>query len=492
MRHAAAIRRSEWRGAERLRPLSGGGHRQAQRLLDVFGGATLDHLLTSPDLRCRQTLEPIAARRGLPVRIDPRLGAGRSAGGALALLEELDGGNAVLCSHGDVIPRVIERLCAEGLQLERELACDKGSVWIVEGRPGGRVRARYVAPPAKSREPGLDRNELEGAAPLEDGKQRVAVLDLGSTSFHLLVADATPTGEIRRVRREREMLRLGALIASGGRIPEASCERAVEAARRLHRLAVAARAEPVLAVATAALRDAANGRLLARRIGAATGIKVRVLSGEQEARLIFAAFRQRLAIGSQAQLGIDLGGGSLELALGDDSDVHWETTLPLGVARLHAEFGFADPMPRPVRDAIRARVRCSLQGVARSLARQRPLECIGAGGTLSALARRVVARRTSWSLRGVNQLFLPVSELREVAAELVASSHAERLRMPGLQKQRADLLPIGAVVLEALASELGLAGIAVSNWGLREGVILEAIGLARCGPARLRSAGAGA
>ncbi len=492
VRHAAAVRRGEWRGAERLRPLSGGGHRQAQRLLELFGDVPIAHLLAGPDLRCRQTLEPLAAQRGLPVRLDARLAAGRSASGALALLAELDGEGAVLCSHGDVIPRVIERCRAEGLRLERELVCDKGSVWIVEAKPGRRARARYVAPPAKSRAPGLALLELDEAPPLDSEKQRVAVLDLGSTSFHLLVADATPTGEIRRVLREREMLRLGARVAGGGRIPEADCARAVEAARQLYRRAVAAHAEPVIAVATSALRDARNGRALARRIGASIGVPVRVLSGEQEARLIFAAFRQRLAIRSGLHLGIDLGGGSLEIALGDDNEIHWETTLPLGVARLHEELGQADPMPRAVRDAIRARVKGSLSGVVRRLARCGPIECIGAGGTLSALARRVVTRRTSWPARGPNQLFLPVSELRDVAAELVASTHAERLRMPGLQKQRADLLPTGAVVLESLANELGLAGFTVSNWGLREGVILEALGLAGCEPRQLRQAGAGA
>jgi exopolyphosphatase/guanosine-5'-triphosphate,3'-diphosphate pyrophosphatase len=93
------------------------------------------------------------------------------------------------------------------------------------------------------------------------------------------------------------------------------------------------------------------------------------------------------------------------------------------------------------------------------------------------LARRIVTRRTSWPARAVNQLYLPISELREVSAELTRSTHAQRLRMPGLQKPRADLLPTGAVVLETLVSELGLGGITVSDWGLREGVILEALGL---------------
>src|SRR5262245_30963586 len=129
VRHAAAVRRGEWRGADRLRPLTGGGHRQAHRLLELFDGAPIAHLLTSPDLRCRQTLEPLASLRGLPIQIDARLGAGRSVWGALSLLGELGDSAAVLCSHGDVIPRVIGRLCDEGLRLERELICEKGSVW---------------------------------------------------------------------------------------------------------------------------------------------------------------------------------------------------------------------------------------------------------------------------------------------------------------------------------------------------------------------------
>ena len=476
VRHAAAVRRGEWRRTERLRPLTGGGHRQAQRLLELFEDAPLAHLFTSPDLRCRQTLEPLAAQRGLPIQPDARLAAGRSAASALALLDELGGGAAVLCSHGDVIPRVIERLCDEGLRLERDLVCEKGSVWIVDAEPGRRARARYVPPPAKDRE--HDVAEWDDAEPPGREKLRVGVIDLGSTSFHLLVADATPSGEIRRVLREREMLRLGALMARGGSIPEPVCARAIEVARQLRRHAAEARVKRLIPVATAALRDARNGRQLARRIGEVLGTPVRVLSGQEEARLMFAAFRQRLAVRDGPALGIDLGGGSLELALGDDRDIHWEATLPLGVARLHGELVSADPMSREARDAIRSRVRSSLAGVARRLERRRVLDCVGAGGTLSALARRIVTRRTSWPARAVNQLFLPIAELREVAAELVASTHAQRLRMPGLQKPRADLLPTGAVVLETLASELGLDGITVSDWGLREGVILEALGLA--------------
>jgi exopolyphosphatase/guanosine-5'-triphosphate,3'-diphosphate pyrophosphatase len=150
-----------------------------------------------------------------------------------------------------------------------------------------------------------------------DAKLRVAVLDLGSTSFHLLVADASPTGRIERVVRQRVMLRLGATIAAEGEIPKAIAARAVESARELQGLAEAHGAERLIPVATAALRDARNGAALASSIARELGTKVRVLSGLEEARLIFGAFRRRVPLGDAAALGMDLGGGSLELAIGD-------------------------------------------------------------------------------------------------------------------------------------------------------------------------------
>jgi exopolyphosphatase/guanosine-5'-triphosphate,3'-diphosphate pyrophosphatase len=171
---------------------------------------------------------------------------------------------------------------------------------------GGMPIARYVPPPAKDRERGAA--EFDEVAPQGREKLRVGVLDLGSTSFHLLVADATPTGEIRRVLREREMLRLGAL--AGVKLSDELCERAVEAARRLRRLADRAGAQELVAVATSAIRDAKNGRKLAERLSRALGSEVRTLSGEEEARLIFSAFRRRVGLGEENALGLDLGGGS--------------------------------------------------------------------------------------------------------------------------------------------------------------------------------------
>jgi exopolyphosphatase/guanosine-5'-triphosphate,3'-diphosphate pyrophosphatase len=138
---------------------------------------------------------------------------------------------------------------------------------------------------------------------------RIAALDLGSNSFHLLVADVHPDGTFVPVAREKEMLRLGDDVARHGRIPEVSVERAVAAVRRCERLADALGAREVIAKATSAIRTAANGSELIDRIEAETGVEIEVISGLEEARLVFAAVRASVVIDPAPALGIDIGGG---------------------------------------------------------------------------------------------------------------------------------------------------------------------------------------
>jgi exopolyphosphatase/guanosine-5'-triphosphate,3'-diphosphate pyrophosphatase len=177
-------------------------------------------------------------------------------------------------------------------------------------------------------------------------------------------------------------------------------------------------------------------------------------------------------------LGLDLGGGSLELAVGDTHDVFYESTLALGVARLHAQIVKSDPMAPAEAAEIRERVRTLLAPTLRRIAIQAPLACVATGGTARALGWLVTGLRGLRPARTVNQLEIPLDELRRVTATLTRSSHLERLRMPGMRRTRADLLPTGCVVLTTAAELLDLDGYTLTDWGLREGVLLEAVGAA--------------
>jgi exopolyphosphatase/guanosine-5'-triphosphate,3'-diphosphate pyrophosphatase len=440
IRHAKAEKLSAWDGPEPLRPLTPRGLLQAQELAESLAGAGVRRILASPFLRCRQTAAPLAARLGLRVLVDERLADGEPVAKALELLRQQNAAVVACFSHRALHAELADELAE--LDVEAEL---------------------------------VDRTAPEGE---ELPAHRLAVIDLGSTSFHLLVADATAAGRLTPVHSERVMLRLGAALASGRRIPDAAARRAVEAALGLGEAARREGAERIVAVGTAALREAANGAALTRAIGRALGLPVRLLTGEEEARLIFSAFRRRVWMPRGRVLGADLGGGSLELAVGDTHDVFFEATLALGVARLHSEIVRSDPMTAEEASAVRKRVHALLAPKLRPVAAQAPVACVAAGGTARALGWLVTGLRGLRPARSVNHLEIPLEELRDVSARLVRSSHAERLRMPGIRRRRADLLPTGALVLLAAAEMLELDGYTLSDWGLREGVLLEALGAA--------------
>jgi exopolyphosphatase/guanosine-5'-triphosphate,3'-diphosphate pyrophosphatase len=217
-----------------------------------------------------------------------------------------------------------------------------------------------------------------------------------------------------------------------------------------------------------------NRAEVAAKIGDAVGVPTRILSGVEEARLTFAAFRRRLKIGSRLALGLDLGGGSLELITGDDDEMRFETTLRLGAARLHAELVRSDPMSRDEKRAVRQRVREHLAEYRDALIRWAPRPAIATGGTMRALAR-LLAAEAGRDLTEIHGTVIAADELRELSRRLVRSTQDERLAMPGMRRQRADLVPTGALILRTVVEELELPGLTVSDVGLREGVILQAL-----------------
>jgi 8-oxo-dGTP diphosphatase len=147
LRHAAAGDRNKWEGNDAVRPLNKKGRRQAASLATYLGSQGIERIYTSPSTRCVQTAEPLAAVIGAKVIEHDALAEGPDIDGAYGLADELVGYNAVLCTHGDVIPAVINRMMWAGLTLESRFYCSKGSIWEVDLVGGRFASARYVPPP---------------------------------------------------------------------------------------------------------------------------------------------------------------------------------------------------------------------------------------------------------------------------------------------------------------------------------------------------------
>jgi len=304
---------------------------------------------------------------------------------------------------------------------------------------------------------------------------RIAALDLGSNSFHLAVAQVHPDGTFESLVREKEMLRLGDVVSREGLVTPEAADAAVRTVRRFRLLAEAAGAGEILARATSALRTATNGDEVVARIEQEAGVVVDVISGLEEARLIFSAVRAAVLIDPGPAVCFDLGGGSVEIMVGDAGGLVWSTSERLGVARLAAEFVTTDPISKAERRRLRRHLVDALGPLALTVGRFEPKMAIGSSGTLEDLAEMAAVRRPQALPRSLNQLSVTRDEILSLHEDLLASTSAERRRMDGLETRRVDLIVAGSMFLATALELFEVDELTVSEWSLREGILLDAI-----------------
>ncbi len=304
---------------------------------------------------------------------------------------------------------------------------------------------------------------------------RIGALDLGTNSFHLLVADVRPDGSFEALSKEKAMIRLGDVVSRKGRITSDAADVAVATVRRFKLLAEAAGATEIHAVATSAMRQAANGDAVVDRMKEEAGVRVEVISGLREAQLIFGAIRASVLLEPAPALCFDLGGGSVEIMVGDAGGLHWATSENLGVGRLTADYVSSDPISKDDRRRLRAHLVDALTPVADAVAAYEPKLFVGSSGTLEDLAHMVAARRATDVPDSLNQLSFGRDEFLPLHKEILTTPADGRLRFEGLEARRVDLIPAGSLFLETAMELFGFEELTVSEWALREGIVLDAI-----------------
>src|SRR6478672_4739123 len=220
---------------------------------------------------------------------------------------------------------------------------------------------------------------------------RIAALDVGSNSFHLIVAEVGTGGHISVLDRSKEMVRLGDSTLHHGVIPPEVFRRGLDALRALRRIADRHNVDALVAVATSAVREAQNGGEFVRAARDEAGIDIRVIRGDEEARLIYLGARGSLDLGKRRVALFDLGGGSLEIVLADAQELYFSSSLKLGVIRLTESCPCSDPPTARERAILSERVRTMLDPV---ISRVRAMgfdDVAFTSGTASALAGLVRA-----------------------------------------------------------------------------------------------------
>jgi exopolyphosphatase/guanosine-5'-triphosphate,3'-diphosphate pyrophosphatase len=306
----------------------------------------------------------------------------------------------------------------------------------------------------------------------DDGDVRLAAIDVGSNSIRQIIADVSPSGGIRVIDEMKAAPRLGAGVSDTGELSAASMRQALDALGRMADLARQLGAARVDAVATCAVRDAANSGAFLDLVRHQTGLRVRVLEGEEEARLAFRSALAHFELGVGRAVVIDMGGGSLELALAADGLLERLISLPFGAIRLTEQFLGDRPRGKRLR-ALRETVRDALR---REIPKRdwRGATLIGSGGTFTNLAGIYLARQGVPTAQSMNGTRVPRTEVEHILDYLSELSSADRATVPGLTPARSDIIVAGLAVTAEVMARIEARDVTASAYGIREGLLLEA------------------
>ncbi|MCF7934770.1 MAG: Ppx/GppA family phosphatase [Synergistales bacterium] len=301
----------------------------------------------------------------------------------------------------------------------------------------------------------------------------VGFLDVGTNSARMLVVRINPNLTFRVLSQQREVIRLGEGEFQKDRLQPEAMERTVLICKRLVEMARSLRADEIIAVATSATRDASNREDFLRKIHRGTGMDLRVISGREEARLIFLGVSRAHHFPQQEALFIDIGGGSTEIILGDQHDFHYLDSLKLGAIRLSNLFslsGYSGPLSNQVYQNMKRHVR---NAVLRSVQRLRNRDfslAFGSSGTIQNLAE--VAGRHFGEKKNNEGLLTP-EMLRRTIELLRTKTLEERRKVAGLNPEKADIIVPGASILETLMEDLQIPSVSVTDRGLRNGLLVD-------------------
>lgn len=311
---------------------------------------------------------------------------------------------------------------------------------------------------------------------MSEQRTRLAAIDIGTNSIHLIVVGVDPaSGRFKIFDRERDMVRLGVGPGDMKSLSKSAMKRGIETLKRFKRIADAAHA-PVRAVATSAVREAQNRDEFIHRVKTQTGIDIEIVSGPEEARLIYLGVLQALPVFSKEILMIDIGGGSTEFLVGKMRKIYYDRSLKLGAIRLTERFFRSGEATGESIRECREYIRGTLNPVSRAVHRYKASVVVGSSGTIESIAKMIQSAGDQPVPSSMNAFTITRDDLFDIVDKVVAAKKfKQRLKMKGLDPSRADIILAGALILEQSFKELKIKKMVVSEFALREGIIYDSI-----------------
>ncbi|MBM4127007.1 MAG: Ppx/GppA family phosphatase [Nitrospira sp.] len=301
---------------------------------------------------------------------------------------------------------------------------------------------------------------------------RLAGIDIGTLTCRLLIADLTSGHPLTELQSDRRILRLGEGVDRDKRLNDAAMQRVIACLKEWRSVIERHRVSACAVVATSAVRDASNRQAFLDRVTYETGFNVEIITGEEEARRTLLGIRSGLPDGVKDILALDIGGGSTEFILDQPGHEPIVQSMNIGVVRLCERLLHHDPPTVEEIEQARAWVRQETERAIAAMPRPAGRSCVGTAGTITSLAA-MAQQLPAYEPARIHNCRLTIETIRELEEQLLSRTKAERVGLPGLEKNREEVIAAGAIIVRTIMDTLGEEECLVSDLGLREGVLID-------------------
>lgn len=300
--------------------------------------------------------------------------------------------------------------------------------------------------------------------------QKLAIIDLGTNTFHLLLAELHEN-RYEITHREKVAVKLGMGGINQDIIQEEAITRAIEVLKKFSLTLQQVDVNEIYAFGTSALRNASNGQEVIRKINQSTGIEVTIISGDKEADFIYLGVRSAVDLGSMPALIIDIGGGSVEFIIGDQTTIHWKKSIEIGAQRLLEKFQQHDPITKSEIADLNQYFDVTLKDVLKALNFYQPKTLVGSSGTFDTLSD-IHCIQHGISIKSEDpETPLTIESFYSIYNTLIVKNRAERLLIPGMIELRVDMIVVACCLIRYILDKYSFNTIKVSSYSLKEGVL---------------------
>ncbi|MDI3521424.1 MAG: exopolyphosphatase / guanosine-5-triphosphate,3-diphosphate pyrophosphatase [Anaerophaga sp.] len=305
---------------------------------------------------------------------------------------------------------------------------------------------------------------------------RIAIIDLGTNTFNLLITEIDPNGSYRILLESKIPAKLGKGGIHKSTITPEAIERGIEALKS-HLITISEfQVESIFCFATSAIRSADNGHLFVKKVKNELGLTIRIIQGDEEAQTIFDGVKQVFPLDEDYVLITDIGGGSIEFIIANRFGVAWKKSYEIGVARLLEQFTPSDPITENEIKAIRKHLKKSLESLYEAVKQFPVKKLVGSSGSFDTLAALLAKKfYPLLDMSKLTSLFLESKRLMVVHKELMTSDSDQRKVMPGMEPHRVDSIVPASIIVKFIIDELKIKEVWQCSFALKEGAVLQII-----------------